>query len=613
MKINQSLIAEGLLDNVPDAIIALEPDGTVMLWSEGASEMFGYSKEEAQGQSLYDLVIPANLISEEKENLKTVLRTGTLICESLRRTKAGSLINVDISTRVVRDEDGNALYLISTKKDVTHLKVTRAVHLIEAKFRDLLESTPDATLIVNVTGRLVLVNSNAERLFGYSREELIGQPVEVLMPPRFRSTHLGHRTHFFATPRTRTMGEGLELYGLRKDGVEFPVEISLSPLETEEGTLVMSAIRDITERRRAEKKFRGLLESAPDAVVIVDRQGRIVLVNSQAEKSFGYSREELLGQKVEMLIPQKYRSNHGGHREGYFLDPKVRGMGAGLELNGLRKDGTEFPVEISLSPLETEEGLLVSSAIRDITDRKRFERSLQEKNLQLENANKELEAFSYSVSHDLRAPLRGIDGFSQVLLEDHADQLDDEGKKALGRVRLAAQRMAELIDNLLSLSRMTRSELSHETLSLTSIANSVADELKQSNPARKVQFVIEDELIVNGDPRLLRIAIENLFGNAWKFTSKHEHTRIELGSMKENGVPVYFVRDDGSGFDMAYANKLFGAFQRLHTATDFKGTGIGLATVQRIIHRHGGRVWAESAVEQGATFYFTLASNRERI
>ncbi len=238
-----------------------------------------------------------------------------------------------------------------------------------------------------------------------------------------------------------------------------------------------------------------------------------------------------------------------------------------------------------------------------------LEQRVVERTTQLQAANKELEAFSYSVSHDLRAPLRSIDGFSQALLEDYTDKLDTVGQNYLQRVRLATQRMGQLIDDLLNLSRMTRSEMRCELVDLSSLTQMIATELQKTQPERLVEFVIAPGLVANGDARLLRIVLENLLGNAWKFTGKHPSARIEFGLIEHEGKPAYFVRDDGTGFDMEYANKLFGAFQRLHAITEFEGTGIGLATVQRIIHRHSGRVWAEGAVGQGATFYFSLYFN----
>jgi light-regulated signal transduction histidine kinase (bacteriophytochrome) len=232
-------------------------------------------------------------------------------------------------------------------------------------------------------------------------------------------------------------------------------------------------------------------------------------------------------------------------------------------------------------------------------------RDLEETNRELEGANRELEAFSYSVSHDLRAPLRSIEGFSQILLEDHARGLDEEARGYLGRVRAASRRMSTLIDDLLDLSRVSRGPLRREVIDLSAIAREVAAELRKSRPEREVEFVMAGGLTATGDPRLLRIALENLLGNAFKFTEKRPRAVVEFGATGDGRV-AYYVRDNGVGFDMAYADKLFGAFQRLHPPEHFEGTGIGLATVQRIVHRHGGRVWAEGDVGEGATFYFTL-------
>jgi signal transduction histidine kinase len=245
--------------------------------------------------------------------------------------------------------------------------------------------------------------------------------------------------------------------------------------------------------------------------------------------------------------------------------------------------------------------------IRSIEKRSlELEGQIAERTAQLQAANKELESFSYSVSHDLRAPLRAIDGFSRILLEDYKNKLDDEGKDSLQRVRAATQRMGRLIDDLLRLSRLARSEIHGAPVDLSALARTVADELKSSEPGRAVEFLIEPGLVANADASLLRVVLQNLLDNAWKFTGKQSSAKIEFGRTTHEGVPVFYVRDNGIGFNMTYADKLFGAFQRLHSATEFPGTGIGLATVQRIIHRHGGHIRAESAPDHGATFYFTL-------
>jgi PAS domain S-box-containing protein len=363
-----------------------------------------------------------------------------------------------------------------------------------------------------------------------------------------------------------------------------------------------------------------ILESSGEGIYGLDLDGRVTFMNPAAATMLGLDEARVIGEPGHDIVRHTSADGRVIRAEASpILAPLANGTvhRATGELFW-RRDGTSFPVDYTSTSI-VERGRVIGVVVNfnDVTERTRTEPELRRLNeeleqrvrrrtAQLEAANKDLESFSYSVSHDLRAPLRAIDGFSQVLLEEYADKLAGLGTEYLQRVWAASRQMAELIDDLLNLSRVTRSEMRVETVNLSALARTIVAELRRAPPEREAEFVIADGVVVRGDPGLLRVALVNLLENAWKFTNKHPRARIEFGVARHDGQPVYFVRDDGAGFDMAYADKLFGAFQRLHTAAEFEGTGIGLATVQRVVQRHGGRVWAEGAVERGATFYFAL-------
>jgi PAS domain S-box-containing protein len=599
----------------------------------------------------------------------------------------------------------------------------------------MLEAAPDAMLAVDQKGRIVVVNQQVERLFGYLRDELVGQRIEILLPAGLASAHVAHRGKFIGDPQTRPMGFGLPLAGRRKDGTEFPVDISLSAAESAQGALVVAAVRDITERRRAEdearkidERFRQLVESSPDGMVILDPHGRIQQVNAEAEAQFGFTRQEMIGNPVEMLLPERFRGTHVARRDGYLSAPTSRPMGAGLELAGRRKDGGEFPVDISLSPLDTSEGRFGVARIRDVTEPNRLQRELLEKaalidlahdaivvldpirgeirywnggaealygytateaighvggqllkrvapdsyaemvakaaasdhwdgrlqhttkageelivdsrwaalrdaqggvtgileinrditarlhaeealvqaNQALEARAEELESFSSTVAHDLRTPLRGLNGFVDVLGEEAGDQLSDGAVDAMAEIRGNAIRMGQLIDDLLAFARLGKEDLQKGDVDMFRMATRTSEALAPFMSGRPIELTLEPMPRCQGDPALLEHVWTNLLANAIKFTAGRLPARITAGAEVQDGRTVYFVRDNGVGFDMAHAGKLFRVFQRLHAVDEFEGTGVGLATVMRICTRHGGTAWAQAALDNGATFYFTV-------
>ncbi|HYD33269.1 MAG TPA: ATP-binding protein, partial [Methylophilaceae bacterium] len=348
---------------------------------------------------------------------------------------------------------------------------------------------------------------------------------------------------------------------------------------------------------------RSLIEASLDPLVTISPQGVIMDVNHAATEAIGISRENLVGTDFSSYFtdPEKARE---GYRQVF-----EHGRVTNYPLTIQHVDGKLIEVMYNASVYKDERGVVlgVVAAARDVTAQRQAEREIHRRTAELQVANQELEAFSYSVSHDLRAPLRAIDGFSQALIEDYSEKLDGVAKNYLDRVRAATQRMGHLIDDMLALSRITRVEMRHQTINLSDMATEVLMELQKTDADRKVDWLVQPDLVTEGDSNLLRIVLDNLLSNAWKYTGRQSQPRIEFGATSiGDGSREYFIRDNGAGFDMAYVEKLFGAFQRLHLASEFPGTGVGLATVQRIIHRHGGRVRAEGKPGEGATFYFTL-------
>jgi PAS domain S-box-containing protein len=477
------------------------------------------------------------------------------------------------------------------------------------RFRQVVEAAPTAMVMVNSHGLIELVNTQTELIFGYRRAELLGQTIDILLPERFRHQHPHHRAAFFSDLRPRAMGTGRDLYGRRKDGTEFPVEVGLNPIETDDGVKVLSAITDISARKRMEARFRQVVEAAPNAMVMVNKDGLIEMVNTQTERIFGYPRAELLGQTIDILLPERFRHQHPHHRSTFFSDLSPRAMGSGRDLYGRRKDGSEFPVEVGLNPIETDDGVKVLSAITDISARVKASEKLAEHRDELERSNKELATFAYVASHDLKSPLRGIFQISHWIEEDlNQGKLEAiDGHMSLLRGRL--RRMERLLDDLLAYSRAGRLEGSVSQVDLGKLAQSIFE--MQAPPEGFSLQVASDLPVFYTLATPLEQVLRNLFSNAIKHHDQAQG-QIQLQWQQANQHFYEFcVTDDGPGISPEYQERVYIMFQTLRPRDEVEGSGMGLALVKKIVEAYGGYTRITSDGKRGCAITFTWPMNIE--
>ncbi len=578
--------------------------------NDAAIEHYGYSREEFLGMTILD-IRPAEDVPRLKHRLPDSSPGLHHAGVWRHRRKNGTLIEVEISSQSLTFE-GRAARLVLAR-DVTELKQsTDQLRLLQAcvsRLADVVIIT-EAEPLEEPGPRIIFVNDAFVRRTGYTREEALGRSPRLIQAPR--SSHAALERIWTALKAGRSTREELVKY--TKSGEEIWWEVEIAPVTDDSGKprYFVAIERDVTERKRAEKALRKSENRLKEAQRVANigswewhLSERKVIWSDELYRIFG-----LIPQSVAITAETFVRFLHPEERA--VMQRKIEEMrrhprALNETFRIVRPDGSvRYVLAHGEAAMDgTPRPVRIVGTVQDITDRRLAEEARLQ-TAKLEAANKELEAFSYSVSHDLRAPLRTIDGFAKMLAEDCGPSLDDTGKGYLEHIDAAARRMSALIEDLLALSQITTSEMRRSKVDLTEIAEIIADELRDGDPGRQALVVIAPGLVVNADPHLLRIALENLLRNAWKFTGKTPQTRIEIGCTKKGAEAVYFVRDNGAGFDMEFASKLFGVFQRLHREADFPGTGVGLAIVQRIITRHGGRIWAEAAPRQGATFYFTL-------
>jgi PAS domain S-box-containing protein len=618
-----------ILDTSLDAIVSIDHKGIVREWNSAAERIFGYRREAALGNKLETLIVPPYLTEKYLPGLADYLMSGagSLIgrpIEVIAKRSNGEEFPIELALTQIPASDPP--FFTAFIRDITDRRQSEeALRRSEARKAAVLETALDAIVSIDQGGKIIEWNPAAERIFGYSRELALGRDmIELVFPGSQHESQRKGLARFLQSGRGRMLGHRTEVMAMRANGAEFPVELTITRIPGDGPPVFTSFIRDITERRRteealrkSEERFRLLVEGVEDyAIYMLDTHGRITTWNAGSQRIMGYRAQEIIGRRfhrfytsddVERKKPDQALTV--ATAEGRFQDERWQ----------VRKDGTQYWASFVITALRDENGKLTgfSTIARDITKRKQaedeirrlnteLEQRVQERTAELQAAYHEMEAFSYSISHDLRAPLIHIAGFVEMLKSDLGSSLDEKSRRHLQTICDSTESMGRMIADLLTFSRIGRAELHKVRFNFGDAVKDAQRDLQPRMENRRITWIVPELPEVYGDPFLLRQAMFNLLSNALKYTRTRPEARIEISAETTDKEHIFAVRDNGVGFDMKYAAKLFGVFQRLHPASEFEGTGIGLANVRRIIQRHGGRTWAEGVVDGGATFYFTL-------
>jgi PAS domain S-box-containing protein len=613
-------------------MLGISADGRISLVNRRTEEMFGYSRAELLGQSL-EILLPERFakshVAHRREYFAAPrVRAMGAGMDLAARRKDGTEFPIEIGLSHVNTPEGPLAF--GVVRDISERRRTEAELLAsENKLRSFVEAASEAILGVSPAGRILLVNRRTEEMFGYARAELLGLELEALVPERFRATHAVQSAGFFSRPRVRHMGTEIELAGLRKDGTEFPADIGLTHVSTPDGPMTFAMVKDVTDVKKtaeelqrvnselrrsnaelaaSEEKFRACFEGASQPILGVSTDGRIILVNRRTEEMFGYSREELLGEPMSMLYPERRAATYRARVERAFVDPTIWFEDDPSEERVfLRKDGTEFPYTAGISNVDLPEGPLLFAMINDVSASKKAADELKRVNEELRRSYTELEQFAHVASHDLQEPLRMVTSYLQLIERRYNDHLDDDGREFIHFAVDGAKRMKALIKDLLAFSRTGSDTTNRQAVEAGSVLEHALSNLKTAIDESGAQITIDSLPVISVDPVLFTQVFQNLIANAIKFQN-NTVPRVHISAHNQAAAWIFSVQDNGIGIEPHHRDRIFRIFERLHTSEQYSGSGIGLAITRKIVERHGGRIWVESQPGTGSTFHFSLST-----